>query len=386
MRRSMVGIGVLAFVVVAAAPLDAASGFANPAFEQQWKQSEAVVPNFWGPLATAKDGQQEPYKEAPGGTRLVQYFDKARMELTNPSAGLVTNGLLTVEMKTGQVQVGDNTFQAREPARINIAGDPGADGVTYADLARLPERDTPRDNPDSRPPLGIIGGQFAPVQNLPVPNIPTSGGPFYAPFTQDPGGRYAQYVFKPFADFIAALPQGLGSIGYPITPVILVQVKIAGTPTYVLAQAFERRVLTFNGANPAATRVEFGNIGQHYATWRASLPAPAATTPTPPTTTAPASGTVSSAASPLTFISVQGAAPGNKASAAIQGPPSSVCSLSFITPQGGVSGASGLGAKTTTSAGVAGWTWNIDSNAKTGTGTLTAQCGTVTATATIKIG
>jgi len=65
----------------------AAGGFANPAFQTQWQQGEAITPNFWGPLALAHDGRQEPYVEAPGGSRLVQYFDKARMELTQSEYG-----------------------------------------------------------------------------------------------------------------------------------------------------------------------------------------------------------------------------------------------------------------------------------------------------------
>lgn len=75
--------------------------------------------------------------EAAGSTRLVQYFDKARMELAGPNT--VTNGLLTVELKTGRMQVGDNAFEQRLPATIGVAGDPGQAGPTYADLAKFPE-------------------------------------------------------------------------------------------------------------------------------------------------------------------------------------------------------------------------------------------------------
>ncbi len=54
-------------------------------------------PNFWGPLATAREGQTEAYQEGaldcsesgptnPGqGTRRVQYFNKARIELIHPA-------------------------------------------------------------------------------------------------------------------------------------------------------------------------------------------------------------------------------------------------------------------------------------------------------------
>lgn len=33
------------------------------------------------------------------------------MELTHPAQGLVTNGLLAVELISGRLQLGDNTFE-----------------------------------------------------------------------------------------------------------------------------------------------------------------------------------------------------------------------------------------------------------------------------------
>src|SRR5262249_24912385 len=104
------------------------------------------IPNFWGPLATARPGQMEQYAEGaldfsesgpynPGqGWRLVQYFDKTRMELTHPAQGLVTNGLLAVELISGRVQFCDTTFEQRQPAAIPVAGDPDNPGPTYAML------------------------------------------------------------------------------------------------------------------------------------------------------------------------------------------------------------------------------------------------------------
>ncbi|MHB8647736.1 MAG: hypothetical protein ACYDAR_18295 [Thermomicrobiales bacterium] len=135
MRRMSFGLlGVLLLVASLAAyevrGVQGASAYADPQFQQQWNAGEATTPNFWGPLATAKDGQQEPYAEA-GGQRLVQYFDKGRMELTN---GAVTNGLLASEIVKGQVQVGDASFQPKASPAIPIAGDPDNAGPTYAHL------------------------------------------------------------------------------------------------------------------------------------------------------------------------------------------------------------------------------------------------------------
>ncbi|MHB8647871.1 MAG: hypothetical protein ACYDAR_18980, partial [Thermomicrobiales bacterium] len=47
--------------------VQAATAFASDAFRQQWQAGEAARPNFWGPLATARDGQNEPYKEGALG-------------------------------------------------------------------------------------------------------------------------------------------------------------------------------------------------------------------------------------------------------------------------------------------------------------------------------
>lgn len=260
----------------------AATSFASDAFRQQWQAGEAAQPNFWGPLATAHDGQNEPYIEGsldfsesgpanPGqGMRRVQYFDKARMELTHPAQGLVTTGLLTVELKSGKVQLGDNTFEQRSPARINIAGDPGTDGLTYADLNNLPEH---RDiNAQTRALYRFNADHTFSLLSIADEKqyIPLFGGDLLE--LADPAGRYAQLEYGPFADFIARLTAAGIPIdqtpGYAISPIIVATVPIGGKATTVFVQAFERRVLTYNPNNAPAFRVEFGNIGQHYYRWR----------------------------------------------------------------------------------------------------------------------
>src|SRR6185437_7901989 len=86
--------------------------------------------------------EDEPYAESPGGKRLVEYFDKGRMEINDPGADpssewYVTSGLLTTELVTGRMQVGANTFQKMEPAQLPVTGDlDNADPATplYADF------------------------------------------------------------------------------------------------------------------------------------------------------------------------------------------------------------------------------------------------------------
>lgn len=279
----------------------AASGFANTAFQTQWTAGEAITPNFWGPLPLAHDGQQEPYVEAPGGQRLVQYFDKARMELTNSTTGVVTNGLLANELITGRLQAGDATFQQFPPAAIPIAGDPNNAGPTYAQLgttassllALTPSR---------------VGGFITIIVG--ADGSVTDGGGFagisLSPAISAYDNTTQHNVLGVFADFRTKV--GLASVGLATSEPFRATVKIAGTSQSIIAQVFERRVLTYNNNNADPFKVEFGNIGQHYYTWRyvtnvgggtsaatgtptTTTTAPTSTTPTTTPTTPPTTPT-----------------------------------------------------------------------------------------------
>jgi hypothetical protein len=320
-RRGLVfgGTALIGVALVLLIPFVAqgATAFASAAFQQQWNSVEGVVPNFWGPLATARDGQTEPYAEGvfngQPGIRLVQYFDKARMEQTNINRP-VTNGLLTVELKSGMLQLGDASFQPRNPSLIGIAGDPDVAGPTYASLALLPEKDAPRPGSVSLA-FDVASKQFIAVNAVSDPAMT------FTSYQGDPGGRFGQNVPRAFWDFMQSLPGPgwLAAMGYPISPAFATNVRLGGVDnTLVYVQAFERRVLTYTPNNPAPFKVEFGNIGQHYYRWRyiqdaggtvvpvstASLAPTATTVPTiaaspttrgnPPTLAAPASSTPSS--------------------------------------------------------------------------------------------
>ena len=103
----MMGAGLVLLSTLIAAPVFTHGSAADippgsPAFKELWNSIEPIVPNFWGPAF--QPAMQEPYQQATNGSRLVQYFDKARMEQTTAS-GSLTNGLLTVELITGQRQI-----------------------------------------------------------------------------------------------------------------------------------------------------------------------------------------------------------------------------------------------------------------------------------------
>src|SRR5256885_13297924 len=138
--------GVVVFTAIPASAIE----FAHPAFKRVWDRTDSLVASgqvsrtwFWGPEPRA--AAQEQYVDAPSGTgtRLVQYFDKSRMEINDPNADpntqwFVTNGLLTVELISGQMQIGNNAFVNRYSANIPISGDTtDGNAPTYAAFANV---------------------------------------------------------------------------------------------------------------------------------------------------------------------------------------------------------------------------------------------------------
>ncbi len=209
-------------------------------------------------LGTAghRGGGQEVYD---GATRVVQYFDKGRMELTN---GSVTNGLLATEMMTGRVQTGDATFLGRPLPMITVAGDPDARNPTYADVkTKAPAlfAPTPNRSGDGTKVL------FTKEKGLFPANVSYVQAP--------PAGFFAGYdaatqhnVMDVFGDYRDQV--GVNTVGLAISEPFGVSVYVGGEQTVVLMQVFERRVLTYKRTNPDPYKVEFGNIGQHYYQWR----------------------------------------------------------------------------------------------------------------------
>lgn len=237
---------------------------------------------MWGPALTGEI--DEPSLDAPGGMRRVQYFDKSRMEITNPagdpsSIWYVTNGLLAKELITGTLDLGGGTSEQRKPAEFNVAGDPDtSDAPTYASLnTHLDDAPAPagsvittrvaRDGTlHDDPALGSFGIRAG--ERIKVPGIDHRVASVFWEFLNQSGTVWGNGYTQDrlFGDPFYAT-------GYPISEAYWAEVRVANTAKTVLVQAFERRVLTWTPDNSIAWRVEAGNVGRHYYAWRyGSLP------------------------------------------------------------------------------------------------------------------
>jgi len=257
----------------------------NFAFLRTWQRTDLPVASgavdrtwMWGPEPFTA-AMMEDYADSPDGERLVQYFDKSRMEITNPDAeddGLwyVTNGLLARELMTGQRQDGDDQFTPLAPAEIGVAGDPNdADAPTYATFGSLMDapalevdavvtqtvaRDGEVTSDESFAAYGVTAATFVPDTGHTVASV-------FWEFMHSEGlvivGEDALAVDRLFLSPFYAT-------GLPLTEPYWTTVLVAGQSQPVLVQAFERRVLTYTPANPEGWQVEAGNVGRHYYEWR----------------------------------------------------------------------------------------------------------------------
>jgi hypothetical protein len=281
-RLALVVFSLFATVLTAFADTPQASAqavnpdFASDRFAATWNRTDFPIKDnkanrswYWGPEPRTI-GLRETYADSPGKTRLVQYFDKARMEINDPSKNTVTNGLLVVEMINGRRQEGDKLFVEQNGAVVPIAGDPDNKWPTYASLGSLYNVAQPFQKgqavTQSWNPEGT--GKQEAYANDPLTLVATIENKLAIPaafwsFLNSKGSVYTngQYREDTISDW-------LFSTGYPITGAYWTKVKVGGVEKDVLFQAFERRTLTYTPSNQEAFRVEMGNVGLHYMKWR----------------------------------------------------------------------------------------------------------------------
>ncbi|NWJ46055.1 MAG: PQQ-binding-like beta-propeller repeat protein [Chloroflexi bacterium] len=290
--------------------------FNDPGFSNTWNRIDKPVDEIpgvgrgftWGPIVLGAAAiTNEPYG---GATRKVQYFDKARMEVNNPSANpsdlfYVTTGLLVKELVTGKQQISDTDFTQFTPSTVQVAGDPNDGGQnsvapTYASFKNVVTFNGSENGKD-RANGGLINTQIDKAGNVGT----------YTPPEQRTYSGYDDTTRHNIADVFVNFGNRNGKIwngsafvdgavffgnsvyvtGRPVSEAYWVQAVVGGVTKPVLVQLFERRVLTYTPGNAAGFEVEMGNVGQHYYKWRYVLGGGGGTptpTPTPTATPTPA--------------------------------------------------------------------------------------------------
>ena len=263
---------------------------ANEAFDAVWSSTDQAVQNgtasyswFWGPAVHAQ--RFEPYLNSPGGQREVRYYDKSRMEINNPGGDpnniyYVTNGLLTVELVTGKLKRGDgpNDIEQHQPATQYVAGDlannPGT--PTYAAFANYVTTDAKTNRSTDKT------GQAATAFMSGAGQVSTtdSRGVTLAHYQSITGHNIASVFWDWFNSPTSGFRPEIGidwvyTAGLPISEPYWIDSTVGGNTKRVLVQLFERRVLTYTDSNNDPYRIEWGNIGLHYRTWRDASTSPA---------------------------------------------------------------------------------------------------------------
>jgi hypothetical protein len=242
--KKLLILAVIVLVSVSFLPVREAahSSFANPLFENLWSEQSAAAGSLdlWGsePLLW----RAEPYADAPDGRRTVQYFDRGRMELTpTPNGGTeVTEGLLALELTTGEIQLGSKLLEYKDPPDVAIdsgSADPAV--ATYAGLARVVQHSAPDASArhaeinewidaegnvtQKSPPAAVWASQFVTQTGHNLPDV------FTSLFARQPFGTM---------DWVQAL-------GYPISEPYWTMYRRDGTAQPSLMQVFQRRILVY---------------------------------------------------------------------------------------------------------------------------------------------
>ncbi len=271
-----------------------AEAFANPAFRATWNRTDGPVaagtnrPYVWGkePFAT----KTERYENSPQQSRLVQYFDKGRMEITYPDGDTnntwyVSSGLLVRDLAAGLVQIGDNLVQSFEPAEIPVVGDetqPLATTPFYSDFrsdafssranrSRVGQTLTTTlrrggrtglRSSSAQPKVTVGYYEQASHHNIAEPfwTFMNASGPVNNPAGQTVTGPVFEWQYI---------------LGYPLSEPYWTTASFGGKTQEVLIQLFQRRALVFNPTAPAGSQIDFTNVGRHWYNWQYG-PAPTA--------------------------------------------------------------------------------------------------------------
>ncbi len=260
----------------------------EPHMRQVWERTDRPVASgeaarswIWGPSPFAL--VLEPYNN---GQRAVAYYDKGRMEITDPKADpngqwYVTSGLLVRDMISGVRQTGDTSGVHLGPSSVPVAGDVGFGNFapSYASLSNVASLRPGANRAPNRMGKLVVAtiNQQGSVGQDPKYTAANVVNRFYEPTL----GHNIPNVFWDFLNRRGTVYQHGRKVegpivdwryvaGHPITEPYWAKVRFGVDKQEakdVLIQAFERRILTYTPDNDPAWRVEMGNTGKHYYIW-----------------------------------------------------------------------------------------------------------------------
>ncbi len=267
-------------------------------FRKLWARTDDLLDSgvvsrtwVWGPKALDYDFKDK-YRfniSSAFQERAFRFYDKGRMEIDPRAAPgskwYIRGGALVKEMVSGMLQIGEdgetgytNPIAVSTPADIPVVGDAtlnentptygtftaysSVSGVKAPDrrgqsVTKLINRTADTVFYNSNDPKAQIDTFEAATGH----NIPRAFTEFFnrQGLVKDANGnKVTEPLFDPVFLF-----------GYPITEPYWAKVPVAGKPTLVLLQLFERRVLSYTPSNAPDWQVEMGNDGAHYLAWRA---------------------------------------------------------------------------------------------------------------------
>lgn len=263
--------------------------FGDKSFEEVWARTDKPVQEqkadperdwFWGEKPLADVFYETQIDAYPYGRKLVLYFDKGRMEISNfgTDEQQVTGGKLVNELITGRIAPGEGETIAefKPSANLPLMGDDVSINLTYRQLFDVfGKTESTATSPKKGEPITRFWN-----------NLYTEF-PSFEKRVEDENTFVAQVekgfgIPKAFLDFFSSegsiykdnkfsknkLYDGRSFIGQPVTEAYWVQTQINGVAQPLLFQAYEQRILVYNPASSENKRVVFTDTGKQYIKWR----------------------------------------------------------------------------------------------------------------------
>lgn len=254
---------VIAYAAVSLLPVRQTESppFALPAFQRVFSTDSSAASravDLWGsdPLAW----RVEPYHGAPDDRRIVQYFERGRMELRSGSSRVV-HGSLAAELVSGEIDLGDGMTVSDQPPEISIDSGELDDRVpTYLTLSRLAEQPA-EDRSGERVDDWL--DRAGVHQRGTTPAIIR-----YAEYVPATGHNLPDVTVDLFQRTEFGDDRRAEAFGDPISEPYWTFYRRDGELAPSLVQVFERRILVYTPGLAAEHRFTVASTGRHYYAWR----------------------------------------------------------------------------------------------------------------------